>query len=90
MKVTRKVTNPNLYNYLKRYTNDIVDRAISSMKEDLEDKKFKRIYQEFEVAYLKDISKLKTFDEMSKRWNVYFEELEIEEIIKKEKKEKGV
>lgn len=90
MKVTRKIANPKLYGYLKKYTADIVDRAINSMNSAIDEEKNKRIYEEIEVAYLKDISKLKTFDEMPKRWRVFFEELEIEGIVKKEKKEKGV
>lgn len=90
MKAFRKIANPKLYEYLKKYTNDIVDRVIASMKVDFDDKKNKRLYYEIEVAYLKDISKLKTFDDMPKRWYKYFEELEIERIIKNENKEKGV
>jgi len=90
MKAFRKIANPKLYEYLKKYTNDIVDRVIASMKIDFDDKKNKRLYYEIEVAYLKDISKLKTFDDMPKRWYKYFEELEIERIIKNENKEKGV
>lgn len=90
MKAFRKIVNPKLYNYLKKYTNDIVDRVITSMKINLDQEKNKRIYYELEVAYLKDISKLKTFDDMPKRWYMYFEELEIERILENEKKEKGV
>ena len=90
MKAFRKIANPKLYEYLKKYTNDIVDRVIASMEVNFDDKKNKRLYYEIEVAYLKDISKLKTFDDMPKRWYKYFEELEIERIIKNENKEKGV
>jgi len=90
MKAFRKIANPKLYEYLKKYTNDIVDRVIASMKIDFDDKKNKRLYYEIEVAYLKDISKLKTFDDMPKRWYKYFEELEIERSIKNEDNEKGV
>lgn len=90
MKAFRKIANPKLYEYLKKYTNDIVDRVIASMKVDFDDKKNKRLYYEIEVAYLKDISKLKTFDDMPKRWYKYFEELEIERSIKNEDNEKGV
>lgn len=90
MKAFRKIANPKLYEYLKKYTNDIVDRVIASMKVDFYDKKNKRLYYEIEVAYLKDISKLKTFDDMPKRWYKYFEELEIERSIKNEDNEKGV
>lgn len=90
MKAFRKIANPKLYEYLKKYTNDIVDRVITSMKIDFDDKKNKRLYYELEVAYLKDISKLKTFDDMPKKWYKYFEELEIEKTIENEEKEKGV
>ena len=90
MKAFRKIANPKLYEYLKKYTNDIVDRVIASMEVNFDDKKNKRLYYEIEVAYLKDISKLKTFDDMPKRWYKYFEEIEIERIIKNENKEKGV
>ena len=90
MKAFRKIANPKLYEYLKKYTNDIVDRVIASMEVNFDDKKNKRLYYEIEVAYLKDISKLKTFDDMPKRWYKYFEEHEIERIIKNENKEKGV
>lgn len=90
MKAFRKIANPKLYEYLKKYTNDIVDRIITSTKIDLDREKNKRIYYKLEIAYLKDISKLKTFDEIPRKWYRYFEELEIEKILENEKKEKGV
>ncbi len=89
MKAFRKFENLKLYNYLKQYTNDIVDRVITSMKVDWDNEKNKRLYNELETAYLKDISKLKTFDDMPEKWYIFFEELEIERILENEKKWKG-
>lgn len=90
MRVYRKIANPKLYEYLKKYTHDIIDRIITTMDIELNERGNKKLYYELEVAYLKDISKLKTFEEMPKRWYKYFEELEIERSIKNEIKEKGV
>ena len=90
MRVYRKIENPKLYEYLKKYTHDIIDKIITTMDVNLNEKRNKKLYYELEIAYLKDISKLKTFEEMPKRWYKYFEELEIERSIKNENKEKGV
>lgn len=88
MKAFRKIVNPKLYRYLKKYTNDIVDRFIKLNKINLDEEENKKIYYELEVAYLKSISKLKSFDEMPEKWYRYFEEVEIEKILENEKKEK--
>jgi len=90
MRVHRKIANPKLYEYLNKYTHDIIDRILTAMNVELNDRGNKKLYYELEVAYRKDISKLKTIEEMPKRWYKYFEELEIERSIKNEDNEKGV
>lgn len=90
MRVHRKIANPKLYEYLNEYTHDIIDRILTAMDVELNERGNKKLYYELEVAYRKDISKLKTIEEMPKRWYKYFEELEIERSIKNDDNEKGV
>lgn len=79
--VHRKIQNIKLYNYLKKYKYDILEKYMIKYAGKYSNKTFRRLYISAEIRYLKDISKIKSIDEMPKKWYKYFEELEIQSIL---------
>ena len=79
--VRRKIQNIKLYNYLKKYKDDILEKYMIKYAGKYSNKTFRRLYISAEIKYLKDISKIKSIEEMPQGWYKYFEELEIQNIL---------
>lgn len=79
--VRRKIQNIKLYNYLKKYKDDILGKYMVKYAGKYSNKTFRRLYISAEISCLKDISKIKSIEEMPEKWYKYFEELEIQSIL---------